>query len=273
MPFDLPAFVEVEPCPSAHLLAMLAAARKIVDHAEIAVADCARSVKGSEHDQEIATLKGRMAAIAASRDYALSMRGGGIVPSNELHERIETTIKTVIADAFWIGQIAAMPELATHALSAIAQLGAPTRHTLLLPGQPGFNPFCLSAPDSVNRFLRDPKALRAMDYLWGHDPSPQQTLSIQAEILAALIRGDINYSKGSMGQIAYYYCCPWSAIYHVKLPVVIGGQHLQYGQEFTYDVSAEEIAEGGAFKRHILIDRFSSTSKTDYCDGSEEKEV
>lgn len=268
MPFDLPAFVEVEPCPTAHLLAMLAAARKIVDHAEIAVADCARSAKGGDHDQEIATLKGRMAATAASHDYAQSMRRDGVVPSNEVHELIQTTIKTVIADAFRIGQIAAMPELAAHASSPIGQLAAPTRHTLPLPGQPGFDRFCLSDPHSVSRFTRDPKAGPAMDYLWSHDPSPRQTLAIQEEILAALVRGDINYSKGSTGRIGCYNCCPWSAVYHVSRPVVIAGQHLQSGQEFTYDVSAEEMAEGGSFKRNILVGRFSSTSKTDYCDGS-----
>ncbi len=264
MPFDLPAFVEVAPCPTTHLLAMLAAARKIVDHAEVAVADCARSAKGSDHDREIAALKGRMAAIASSHDYAQSMRRDGVVWSNEVHERIETTIKAVITDAFRVGQIAAMPEFAANPSSPIAQLAAPTRHTLPLPGQPGFDRFCLSDPHSVSRFTRDPKAGRAIDYLWSHDPSPRQTLAIQEQILAALVRGDINYGKGNEGRIGCYYCCPWSAIYYVDRPVVIGGRHLQSGQEFTYDVSAE----GGSFKRNILVGRFSSTSKTDYCLGS-----
>lgn len=53
---------------------------------------------------------------------------------------------------------------------------------------------------------------------------------------------------------------------------MIGGRQLQPDQEFTYDVSAEEMAEGGPFKRNILVGRFSSTSKTDYCDGSEEND-
>ncbi|MDA8051697.1 MAG: hypothetical protein M0002_17135 [Rhodospirillales bacterium] len=281
MPFDLPAFVEVDPCPTSHLLAMLAAASKIVDHAGIAVADCARSAKGGDHDREIATLKGRMAAITASHDYAQSMHRDGVVPSNETHERIEATIKTVIVDAFRIGQIAAMPELAAHASSPVAasspigQLAALARPMLPLPGQPGFDRFCLTDPHCVSHLTRDPKAGPAIDYLWSHDPSPQKTLAIQEEILAALVRGDIDYGKGSTGRIGHYYCCPWSAIYHVNRPVVIGGQELQSGQEFTYDVSAdisadvsaEEIADGGLFKRNILVSRFSSTSRTDYCDG------
>lgn len=186
MPFDLPAFVEVEPCPTAHLLAMLAAGRTIVEHAGIAVGDCARSVKGGDHEQEIAALRGGMSAIVASHDYAQSMRRDGVVPSRETHERIEATIKTVIADGFRIGQIAAMPELAAQASSPIAQLAAPAWHSLLLPGQPGFDRFCLSDPHSMSRFARDPKAGPAMDYLWSHDPSPRQTLAIQEEILAAL---------------------------------------------------------------------------------------
>lgn len=272
MPFELPAFVEVEPCPPAHLMAMLAAARKIVEHTEIAVADCVRSVKGSDHDHEIATLTSQLAGLVATHDYAQSMRRDGVMPSHEVHELIETSIKTVIAGAFRIGQIAAMPELAAHASSAVAQLAAPTWHTLLLPGQPGFDRFCLSDPHSVSRFIRDPKAGPALDYLWSHDPSPQQTLAIQEEILAALARGDITYGNGSAGRIGCYFCCPWSAIYRVSRPVVIGGRQLQAGQEFTYDVSAEEMREGGPFKRDILVGRFSSTSKTDYCDGSEEND-
>ncbi|OYV38653.1 MAG: hypothetical protein B7Z80_09440 [Rhodospirillales bacterium 20-64-7] len=265
MPFDLPAFVEVEPCPSAHLLAMLAAGRKVVEHAGIAVADCARSVKGGGHDQEVATLKGRMAAISASHDYAQSMHRDGVA-SNEVHEIIETTIKTVIMDAFRIGQIAVMPEADIQAAPSSPWAAPASRPSLPLPGQPGFDRFCLTDPHALGQFVGDAKARRAVDDLWAHDPSPQQTLALHEQILAALARGDIEYSKGRTGRIGSYYCCPWSAIYHVNRPIVIGWYRLEYGQEFTYDVSAEDMARGGAFKRDILVGSFSSTSKTDYCD-------
>ena len=52
----------------------------------------------------------------------------------------------------------------------------------------------------------------------------------------------------------------------MKRPVTIGGKRLRSLQQFTYDVSAEEMLSGGAFKREILIGVFQSTDKVDYCD-------
>jgi len=40
-------------------------------------------------------------------------------------------------------------------------------------------------------------------------------------------------------------------------------------QEFTFDVSAEEMPEGGEFTRRLLTGPFHSTSRIDYCDPSE----
>jgi hypothetical protein len=37
-------------------------------------------------------------------------------------------------------------------------------------------------------------------------------------------------------------------------------------QQFTFDVSAEGIAEGGQFVRRLLLGPFHPTSKVDYCD-------
>jgi hypothetical protein len=37
-------------------------------------------------------------------------------------------------------------------------------------------------------------------------------------------------------------------------------------QQFTFDVSAEEMAEGGQFTRRLLPGPFHTTSQVDYCD-------
>ncbi len=37
-------------------------------------------------------------------------------------------------------------------------------------------------------------------------------------------------------------------------------------QQFTFDVSAEEIAEDGQFVRRLMLGPFHPTSKVDYCD-------
>ena len=44
---------------------------------------------------------------------------------------------------------------------------------------------------------------------------------------------------------------------------------MRRGQTFTFDVSAEEMAEGGEFKREILIANFTTTNKVDYCNPEE----
>jgi hypothetical protein len=64
----------------------------------------------------------------------------------------------------------------------------------------------------------------------------------------------------------HYYCCPWSAVYQARRPVIIAGQELRPMQEFTFDVSAEEMPEGGEFARRLLTGPFHPTSKVDYCD-------
>ena len=46
----------------------------------------------------------------------------------------------------------------------------------------------------------------------------------------------------------------------------IGGRNLRVMEQFAYDVSAEEIAEGGEFARRIEVGPFMPTSTVDYCD-------
>ena len=65
--------------------------------------------------------------------------------------------------------------------------------------------------------------------------------------------------------IGNYFCCPWAPIYTVKRPVTIANAHLQPRHQFTFDVSAEELAEGGEFKREILVANFQPSSSIDYC--------
>jgi hypothetical protein len=95
-------------------------------------------------------------------------------------------------------------------------------------------------------------------------PYPAATLAIQSQINAAVAAGSVA-ARTSRGQ-RHYYCCPWSAIYQARRPVIIAGQRLRPMQEFTLNVSAEEIPEGGPFARRLLAGPFHSTSEVDYCD-------
>jgi hypothetical protein len=70
---------------------------------------------------------------------------------------------------------------------------------------------------------------RAIDLLWRYDPDPATTVGIQSQIDAA-------------------------------------DQQLPPRREFTFDVSAKEMAEGGQFIRRLLLGPFHPTTKLDHCD-------
>ncbi|MCW8309124.1 MULTISPECIES: hypothetical protein [unclassified Acidiphilium] len=268
VPVALPAWVEVEPCPAAHLAAMMAACRTIAEHATIAVADCARAATDDTHKAELAMLQGELASLTSSSDYAQSLYQSSHAPGSALHERMETTIKAAIESAFRLGQLAAMPAAITEDRNRRQnRRSTATIRALPLPGMPGFDLFCLTDPHAAPHFRKDMKAQKALGYLWSRDPAPEATLAIQQEIEAALARGDISYAKDNRSQQGRcYYCCPWGAIYHVDHEVEIDRTRLRPGQEFAFDVSAEPLAEVGPFKRQITVGNFFSTSETDYCD-------
>lgn len=264
VPAEAPAWVDVEPCPHEHLHAMLSAVRKLREHAELAVADVERSA-GEGHAEGVAALRRALAAVTSGADYAEALHEGR--PSQELHERIERSVKAAIEGAFRVGQLSAMPELldSPEAIAAVDMASASRR--LPGPGEPGFDPWCLTDAHTRDAWRGDPKARRAVETLWSLDPDPSRTLAIQSEIDAALAAGYVDYATDRDGRrLGNFYCCPWSAVYVAKQPVTIGGTRLRTMQQFAFDVSAEEIGAGGSFKRELLVASFSPTDRVDYCD-------
>lgn len=256
VPSRLPAWVDVEPCPQAHLEAMLKACSVIAMHAELAVADL-EQLGAAAHQREHAKLKALLAGVLADADYAATLYSGlHGTASQEMHERAERTVKRAVEGAYLIGQLAAMPGLT-------AAVPAPERR-LPRPQEAGFDMWCLTSPRTRADWKRDPAAVRAIEMLWRYDPDPEATLAIQGEIDAAAERGDVRIT----GQ-GNYFCCPWSAIYQAVNPVTLGGQRVRRGKTFTFDVSGEEMAEGGAFKREVLVADFQPTTKVDYCNPEE----
>lgn len=51
-----------------------------------------------------------------------------------------------------------------------------------------------------------------------------------------------------------------------RRPLRIDGTDLGALQQFTLDVSAEEMSEGGYFVRRVLRGTFSERSEVDHCD-------
>lgn len=265
LPAELPAFAEIEPCPSEHLEAMLGAADRLRAHAETAIVDAERLPGASE--EQLSQLRGLLASATNAAGYARRLYGDGDV-GQELHERIESSVKEALGSYYLAGQFAAMPELVGHRATPVSVTGAGQR--LPGPGEPGFDPWCLTDPHSREQWQRDAQARRAVDTLWASDPAPRATLDLQSEVDAALGAGYVTYAADPRGRrLGNYFCCPWSAVYQTARPVTIGGQRLRSGQQFAVDVSAEEMAEGGAFKRELLLGNFSPTDRVDYCDPSE----
>ncbi|MEV7908136.1 hypothetical protein, partial [Streptomyces anulatus] len=133
------------------------------------------------------------------------------------------------------------------------------RKKLPRPGQPGFDPWCLTDRKTLQRWRNDPRARESITELWRHDPNPAQTLRFQEDIDQGVERGDVSVLN------SHYYCCPWAPIYRVNRPILIGDRRLQAGQEFTYEASAEEVLETGKFIRKIVNGPFTTTNQIDYC--------
>jgi hypothetical protein len=259
LPVALPDWVKVEPCPPAHLAAMLAAARAMRGRAEAALADLVRTAP----PEGKAAAAGRLQGMAAEADSITGFGEALWTPgaTQEVHERVENSLRRGIAAYYRLGQLLAMPALLDQPeFTAVP----PDWKPLPMPGQPGFDPWCLTDQRSLAHWQRDPAARRAIDSLWRYDPDPAATLAVQAQINAAVAAGAAIMESGRGPR--YYFCCPWSAIYQVRRPVTIAGVQLRPMQEFTFDVSAEEMAEGGEFTRRLLTGPFHTTTKVDYCD-------
>lgn len=120
------------------------------------------------------------------------------------------------------------------------------------------DPWIITDPAARTEFEKDPVAVKALVNTWRNDPDHAETRKAQAEIQAARDRGDLT-------RIAWYYCCPWSPVYQVNRDVNLNGTRLKKGQQFTFDISAEDIPRGGKFRRQLLTGNFNPTNDVDYC--------
>jgi hypothetical protein len=187
VPAPLPDWVEVEPCPPAHLAAMLAAARAMRGRAEAALADLVKATAPKGKTSAASRLRGLAAEADSVVSFGESLWSPGT--TGEVHEKVENSLRRGIAAYYQLGQLLAIPGLLEG-----PEITASPVNGMRLPllGQPGFDPWCR--------------------------------------------------------------------------PVIIAGQRMRSMQQFTFDVSAEEMAEGGEFVRRLLPGPFHPTDEVDYCD-------
>lgn len=255
LPAGLPAWTEVEPCPHSHLTAMRSALNQLRLHATAAMTDLHLALDDPEPTRAHDRIHETLAEADAAASYADRLWAPDVPP--RVHEAIEDHAKRAVERYYVAGQLLAVPRLALEAQPAPTALGARRGG----PGEPGFDEWCLTDPESRARWQADASAREAIAQLWSSDPDPRATLDIQMQIDDAAANGHIV----DVPNIGHYYCCPWAPVWVVKRPITIGGRSLQPLEQFTYDVSAEELAEGGDFVRRILVGRFSPTDDIDYC--------
>lgn len=268
VPAPLPVWSDVEPCPNTHLKGMLHAMRTLRDHTQAAMHYLGSAEPTTpEQIRQRECIREHFVAAATRARYADDMHGTD--PSREVHERVEEHLKAAIEQFYLVGQLVAMPE---HASAAPTLPRSPLPPKALpLPGTPGFDPWVLTDPLSRDKFQRDPEAREAIRLLWQHDPAPEKTLTIQAEIEEAYTRGEISLAKKADGKrLGHFFCTPWAAIYTVQRPVTLGGVALAPLQTFVFDVSIEGVNRGVPFRRQIKVARFIPTSELEYGDPNEE---
>lgn len=135
----------------------------------------------------------------------------------------------------------------------------------VLPGDPDFDPWCLTDPGIVKQWKRDKQARRAIRDMWTYDPDPGRTLAIKSQIDKALTDGKIRRATDRYGQeLGHFFRCPWSPVYEVVRPVTINGQRLRALEQFTLEVSAAGINQGEDFKRELVLGTFQPTTKVEY---------
>ncbi|WP_394650185.1 hypothetical protein [uncultured Deinococcus sp.] len=262
LPAPLPAWSPVEPCPRAHLGAMLAALRALGLHAEAAMNELEGAAPAADQAR-LSRLRWQYAQAAASARYALDMYRPDAGAT--LHEGIETRAKAALEDFYRVGQLLSYPALLGRAPEAPRRAGT-DRPAGALPGQPGFDPWVMTDPHTADSLRRDPQAARVIAEMWALDPDPRASLGLWRDIEAARARGAVTYARHPGGVlIGYYFCTPYAAIYEATQAVVIGDTPVPRGQRFTIECAAEGVRLGYPFKREVVLGQFRA-AQIDYCD-------
>lgn len=108
LPEALPPWVQVEPCPPAHLFALRQAVTRLREYTEGLVPGF-----NTEHSHASDLVAQGLAEAGSSADYASGMWGDTTgTPLPQAHPVIESSLKTAAETYFYLGQVIAMPSLA-----------------------------------------------------------------------------------------------------------------------------------------------------------------
>lgn len=258
LPVPLPAWVVVEDYPLQHLQALAHAAAEVGARAAVALGAVLTAGRPPEGQATRVTAAQGMVAPADSTVASvlplLQSSGGG----EELHELVANRLQDALQQYFEVGQRLRMDVRQP----ARTQSAGPVR--LPGPAEPGFDMWCLTAPEVAARLGADRKAQQALARLWRLDPDPRQTLALQARLLAAVRDGKVRRALDPDGQPGSMHACPWSPVYEVARTVRLAGRRLRPLTQFALEVSAGKVEATGTFVRRVVTGPFSRTSRLRY---------
>jgi hypothetical protein len=198
-----------------------------------------------------ARLRPTMPALQAALDGAAGMSRGR-EPNPELMARVVHALLAALGRGYEAGQVLAMPNLIADLAAATPTGPSATSSATLqmfLPGDPGFDRWCLTDPIKRFKWTEEPGSIAMLDAFWEADPEPAKTLALQAQIAAALEAGTIDYmpeAAASLRTIARK--CPWPGVLYSKGDLSVGEEQIETGDQFVLAVGSDEEA----FQRRIV---------------------
>ncbi len=111
--------------------------------------------------------------------------------------------------------------------------------TMFLPGDPGFDPWCLTDPLSHIQQRDNPRARPGLRRVLEIDPEPAKTIALQAEIAAAIEGGIADYLPETPTRLVVIAeTCPWPGV-GAKQQFVLGGRALNADDRFILSVGPD----------------------------------
>ena len=165
----------------------------------------------------------------------------------EARAAVARTLEDGLEQGYTLGQLLAMPSLVSPSTSAPAGVIAssgPGALGFFLPGDPAFDPWCLTDPDELGRLQASTGAAAKLDAFWKSDPQPRLTLAIQRAIARERQAGTVlSISTVATGSLRRFTSvCPWPAAQVASYDLAIGNAQLEKGDRFVLAVGAS--AEG-----------------------------
>jgi hypothetical protein len=217
----------------------LRAMRKTLEAVE---ARAGTAIEGRRGEPIYERLQPTLGIMRAALDAALVLSRGR-TPEDTVEAALVQSLHAALDRGYQAGQLLAMPELvALPTRKPPPSVLSPASLAVARPGDPMFDPWCLTDPIERRRLSAHRSSSATLDEFWKSYPHPEQLLAVQAEILSAREAGTADYllaaDAGSLRQFTAK--CPWPGAFLALSPIVVGGQALDEGDRFLLSAGGGE---------------------------------